>query len=396
MKDHGYDITLGDSYESFACVDVYKNSSGSRDIALRLGGADQSAGSFASVTVKKYLEDGTLASSGTKSTESANMFSFWLRNMSLDGYAEIAVYDSSGGLIFRLGAVYTATFTPNEGSEPDKEGNLSGKVYFGHDTEGIFSCTKNESEKTLLLRAYSGTSKTLEIPGQAIVNEEAYDVYIRVADRSGFFLSDDMFRSSEIRSIRFVEVNHKKVLVLSKSMYLMFYECSSLSSVDMSGLDTKYVEDMERVFATCTSLISVDASGWDTGNVTTMYEMFNGCSSLTSVNVSGWDTGNVTDMIRMFAGCISLTSVDVNNWDTGNVENMSDMFAACYSLTNIDMSGMNTGNVTDMREMFFACNSLTSVDMSGMDTGNVKRISSIFEDCISLTNVDVSGWDIGM
>ena len=40
-----------------------------------------------------------------------------------------------------------------------------------------------------------------------------------------------------------------------------------------------------------------------------MSAMFYGCSSLTSIDLSGWDTSNVTDMSSMFNGYSSLTDV---------------------------------------------------------------------------------------
>ena len=51
--------------------------------------------------------------------------------------------------------------------------------------------------------------------------------------------------------------------------------------------------------------------------------MFYGCSGLTSLDVSGFNTDNVTDMGWMFAGCSGLTSLDVSGFNTSNVTNMS-------------------------------------------------------------------------
>jgi len=46
--------------------------------------------------------------------------------------------------------------------------------------------------------------------------------------------------------------------------------------------------------------------------------MFYGCSSLTSLDLSGWDTSKVTNMSSMFYGCSKL-SVDCSNWDVSKV-----------------------------------------------------------------------------
>ena len=50
--------------------------------------------------------------------------------------------------------------------------------------------------------------------------------------------------------------------------------------------------------------------------------MFYDCSSLTSLNISNWDTSSVTRMSTMFSNCSSLTSLDISNWNTSNVEDM--------------------------------------------------------------------------
>ncbi len=73
-------------------------------------------------------------------------------------------------------------------------------------------------------------------------------------------------------------------------------------------------------------------------NVTSMVNasyMFCDCSSLTSVDMSGFDTGNITDMESMFYGCSSLTSIDISNFDLSKVEKIQGMIGNCSKLTTI-------------------------------------------------------------
>ena len=65
----------------------------------------------------------------------------------------------------------------------------------------------------------------------------------------------------------------------------MFYECSSLESIDLSSFNTNNVTDMYSMFFGCTSLESIDLSSFNTNNVTYMYNMFYECSSLKKENV---------------------------------------------------------------------------------------------------------------
>ncbi|MCD7922602.1 MAG: BspA family leucine-rich repeat surface protein, partial [Clostridiales bacterium] len=57
----------------------------------------------------------------------------------------------------------------------------------------------------------------------------------------------------------------------------------------------------------------------EVSGITATNGMFFGCTRLTSIDVSGLDTSNVTDMGYMFDNCTSLMSLDVSGFDTSNV-----------------------------------------------------------------------------
>ena len=89
----------------------------------------------------------------------------------------------------------------------------------------------------------------------------------------------------------------------------MFINCSNLTSLDLSGLDTSAVTTMEEMFANCSHLTSLDLSGFNTSAVTNMYQMFFDCKSLTFLDLSSFDTSAVTYMNFIFSGCSGLTSL---------------------------------------------------------------------------------------
>ena len=144
-------------------------------------------------------------------------------------------------------------------------------------------------------------------------------------------------------------------------MNKMFYNCRSLTELDVSGFDTSKVTDMGAVFYGCSSLRELDVSGFDTDKVTDMSGMFWDCSSLRELDVSGFDTSKVTDMAVMFSGCSSLKELDVSGFDTAKVTDMAVMFSGCSSLKELDVSGCDTSKVTDMDNMFSRCSSLNSI-----------------------------------
>ena len=197
-------------------------------------------------------------------------------------------------------------------------------------------------------------------------------------------------KCSLLTSIKGIEnLNTEKVTDMSN----MFYECSGLTSLDVSGFKTDNVRDMNYMFYGCSSLTSLDVSGFKNDNVTNMFGMFHGCSGLTSLDVSGFKTDNVTDMSWMFDGCSSLTSLDVSGFKTDNVTDMSRMFYECSSLTSLDVSGFKTDNVTKMGRMFYKCSGLTSLDVSGFKTDNVTDMSRMFYGCSALKTIySGNGW----
>ena len=63
-----------------------------------------------------------------------------------------------------------------------------------------------------------------------------------------------------------------------------------------------------------------------------MNVMFYNCNSLTNLDLSNFNTQNVTNMSRMFGSCKSLTNLDLSNFNTQNVINMNYLFYRCNSL----------------------------------------------------------------
>ena len=61
--------------------------------------------------------------------------------------------------------------------------------------------------------------------------------------------------------------------------------------------------------------------------------MFYGCSSLTSLDISGFNTEKVTDMSNMFYGLSSLEYLDIYNFNTKSCRNFKGIFEGCEKLT---------------------------------------------------------------
>ena len=176
----------------------------------------------------------------------------------------------------------------------------------------------------------------------------------------------------------------------------MFYNCSNLTTLDLSNFNTSKATNMNSMFQGCSSLSSLNISSLNTSNVTSMYRMFYGCSKLTSLNLSGWDTSKVTSMFNMFQFCSGLTSLDISSFNTSKVTNMDGMFRSCSSLTSLDVSHFDTSSVTTMAETFYECSSLTSLNLSSWDTSKVTNMNSMFQYCSKLTSLDLSHFNTSL
>ena len=221
------------------------------------------------------------------------------------------------------------------------------------------------------------TTNTLYIQGNGGVT----------ANYSSSYLFSEFSKLTEIENLNLLDTSNVT------DMSLMFYNCSRLTSLDVSNFDTSNVTNMSAMFSSCSKLTNLDVRNFDTSNVTSMDRMFESCSRLTSLDLSNFNTSNVTNMSGMFQYCSKLTSLDLRNFNTSNVTDMRFMFQWCSSLTSLDVSNFDTSNVTNMSAMFSSCSKLTNLDVRNFDTSKVKSMSSMFESCSRLTSLDVRNFD---
>ncbi|EAE1813635.1 BspA family leucine-rich repeat surface protein [Listeria monocytogenes] len=177
------------------------------------------------------------------------------------------------------------------------------------------------------------------------------------------------------------------------TMYGMFWQCGLLEKLDVSNFDTSSVTNMNNMFADCKSLEILDVSNWDTSSVTSVDSMFRLNNSLKAIDVSHFDTSSVTNMNSMFVACTSLKAIDVSHFDTSSVTTMYGTFANCSSLEELDVSHFDTSSVTTMYSLFAECNSLGELDVSHFDTSSVTNMAYMFQNCTSLEELDVSNFD---
>lgn len=204
------------------------------------------------------------------------------------------------------------------------------------------------------------------------------------------YMTSMFFNSSSLETLDLSSFNTKKVT----NMYDMFNGSTNLRSIKLpKGFIGSSVTYLKAMFNNCTSLTELDLSGSNSENVKDMSEMFNGCRALSKLVLTDFKTGQVTTMESMFCNCSKLETLDVSSFNTENVTTMCGMFSHCSSLRSLDLTGFNTANVTDMSSMFKNCSSLRSLDLSSFNTRKVSDMQSMFEGCTNLESIDFSSFD---
>lgn len=178
------------------------------------------------------------------------------------------------------------------------------------------------------------------------------------------------------------------------TMAFMFSRASALESLDLSMLDTSSCTDFSDVFQDCTSLKEIDMTGWDTSKGTTFAQMLFNCKSLERVDLSPLVTSSSTTFRQMLYGCSSLKEIDLSGFKTGRAKSFASMLNGCSSLERVDVTGFDLSSAEDLSMFFFNCKSLTEADLATTGMSKVKTLYGAFGGCSSLRSVDVSALDV--
>ena len=167
------------------------------------------------------------------------------------------------------------------------------------------------------------------------------------------------------------------------SLYYAFYKCPSLTSVDLSSLQTiSGNSSMYETFSECNSLTSIDLSNLTTiSGDQAMYQTFSHCTSLTSVDLSSLTTISVFGRMQgTFWKCTALTSVDLSNLTTLSFDNaMNYTFWECNSLTSVDLSNLTTlSGYYAMQGAFDGCKSLRELSFPALTSNSFGSYTNQF------------------
>ena len=92
--------------------------------------------------------------------------------------------------------------------------------------------------------------------------------------------------SSNVKSVSIKDCT----LLSSSQLTNMCSGCTNLTSFEATNFDVKNATSMESAFSNCSSLVSLDLSGLNNvDNVKNMKNLFNGCQNLKTIDISTWE-----------------------------------------------------------------------------------------------------------
>ena len=170
----------------------------------------------------------------------------------------------------------------------------------------------------------------------------------------------------------------------------LFFNCISLTIINLTSFNTQDVQNMIGMFENCFSLTSIIfGNNFFTKEVKFMDSFFSHCHSLETINYSLTITSSITNLTAFFSDCYSLTFINFNNFDTSRVNNFNYMFQNCYSLNNVNISKFKFTNNANTKYMFTGCYSLTSLNFDNFVSISL-TYDGMFFNCPNLIYLNLS------
>ena len=201
------------------------------------------------------------------------------------------------------------------------------------------------------------------------------------------------YSSSKFRNIMSIDLTGLDSR-FTEDMDFMFFGLEKISNLNLSNFDTSNVKTMNSIFAFVTNLAALDLSMLNTNNVIDMNAMFANMRNLSNLNLGGsFGTKNTNTMINMFMNASRLENLDLSTFNTSKVTNMSGMFSGMENLKTVNLSSFDTSNVTNMRQMFSTDINLTSLDLSNFQTPKVTDMGAMFNNNMNLNSLNISSFN---
>ena len=284
------------------------------------------------------------------------------------------------GTVFRIENVYTSPVHYDYDENGVKNDNSLPGWYDEQEsiTKAVFDTSFKNYAPIATANWFYGCSKLISVEGLGNINTQS------VIDMGAMF-----YNCSSLKTLDFTGFKTNKVALMD----WMFGGCSSLDNLDLISFNTANVQTMSQMFKDCYQLKNVNIDSFNTSKVHSMHGMFWNCLMLSEVDTHSFDTSNVTDFGYMFVNCQSIKSLDLRHFDTSKAQKMDYMFSMCNKMSELSISSFATNNVTNMESMFSNCKRLLSIDVINFNTSNVTNMGGLFGGCSSITTLDLRNFN---
>lgn len=173
----------------------------------------------------------------------------------------------------------------------------------------------------------------------------------------------------------------------------MFYGVSSLQSIDFSSIDLSPITSFYNMCYNATALQSINF-GTSRPKPTRLENMMYNCSNLTSLDISNFDGSSLTSLVSICYNNKKLTSIILpsNLGENGGYVGFERMLNSCSSLEEIDFSYIHC-TVNSIAQMFASCSKLKRVDLRNFVNYFKPSVLNMFNGCTLLEHIDMRSWD---
>lgn len=172
----------------------------------------------------------------------------------------------------------------------------------------------------------------------------------------------------------------------------MFFGCEKAESIDINGLNTSKVTNMNNLFRNCNNLKNLKFDKLDTSNVQYMSSLFYNCYSLEEIP-EGFTSFNfkklysTSSISALFYGCKSMKELDISSVEMPTITSLNSVFYNCSSAKLIKLPIVNN-KVTDISYMLHGCDNLSNVDLSPLNNSTLYNITSLFGSDSTIVNIE--------
>ena len=162
-------------------------------------------------------------------------------------------------------------------------------------------------------------------------------------------------------------------------IYLSYIETDGMydvviwsSQTIFAPVNSKYLFSDKNEKSFFNNLTNITFDNFNTSKVTNMSSMFYECSSLQTLDISSFDISKVETFNYFCNLCINLESISMPETHNNVVRSISIMFAACYKLKSLDLSMFDLRNLPSSPIAVLSFNTSMETIIAPYTTGSIE------------------------